>query len=105
MIDERILQFDFEWRQGDRNKAFDVAKSFIDDYRNVLEPVLGKYTLEELVHEIDMLRILGGSREHDRIITDMWILSEFPLQSISGYADIIVKIPDTYARSKIDGNL
>lgn len=77
-----LLQFDYEWREGDRDKARDIAKEYINANRQRLTRVFGSYTLEDLVREVDALREAG--RHSDRIIVDMWLLAEYQPQDISG---------------------
>lgn len=91
MLDERLLQFDYEWRTGNREIAIGIAKEFINDTRAGLEPELSKRTLPELVELVEGYR--EAKNLSDRIIADMWILSEYPLQSVVGAAAVTVKIP------------
>lgn len=77
-----LLQFDYEWREGDRDKAREIAKDYINANRLRLTKVFSGYTLEDLVREVDALRAAG--RHSDRIIVDMWLLAEYQPQDISG---------------------
>lgn len=92
-LDPTILQFEFEWREGSRETAIQIAKDFVNTYRTELTPIYLKYTRQELVKEMDELRKCGSERHHDRLVTDMWILSEFPLGNVTGEAHVTVPIP------------
>lgn len=80
--DEALLQFDYEWREGDRTKAKQIAKDYINSRRVELTAIFSKYSLEDLVRECEALRIAG--RISDRIIVDMWLMSEYEPQNITG---------------------
>lgn len=104
-LDPAILEFDYEWREGDRLQAIQIAVSFVNLYRDQLTPLYSKYTLEDLVHEIDELRKCGAERHHDRLVTDMWILSEYPLQHITCEGHPTVPLSQVFSRSKVNGNV
>lgn len=82
MMESDLIQFDYEWREGDRGKARQIAKDYINRRRDELAPIFSKYTLEGLVDQVTALRNAG--RHADRIIVDMWLLSEFEPQNITG---------------------
>lgn len=100
-IDSWILEFDYEWREGSRDRAVEIAKAYIEARRAQLEPILGAYTLEQLVTEVECLR--NDKRYEDRIIVDMWLHSEYGPRQITGEANVTVKIP--YFRGESNGNL
>lgn len=106
-LDPAILEFEYEWREGDRAKAIQIAKDFINLYRTQLSPIYSRYTREDLVHEMDELRKCGASKHHDRLVTDMWILSEYPLGEVTGVGYVTIKIPETVGalRSIKDGSI
>lgn len=89
-LDEDILQFDYEWREGDRDKAREIAKRYINTHREFLEPILMQYTREMLVAEVSTLRRF--KRLSDRIVVDMWLMSEYKPQQITG--EIAVSLPN-----------
>ena len=72
---ELVATFDKEWKSGDRAKAKEMAKEFVDANRASLAPQLEPYTREELVELVGAYRRAG--READRRIADMWLLSEY----------------------------
>lgn len=59
-----------------------MAKDYVAANREELSPILSKFTLEGLVDLVSSYRRAG--REEDRIITDMWLLSEYEPQNITG---------------------
>ena len=94
MADERfaVLRacqlFDEEWRVGDREKAREMAREFIagaPDVRAALE----RYTRDELVHLVEEYRRVNSWA--DEKIVEMWLLSEYEPQHITGQFDI--KLP------------
>ncbi len=106
-LDPAILEFEYEWREGSREKAIQVAKNFVNIYRTELTSIYSNYSLDALVKEMDELRKCGAERHHDRLVTDMWILSEYPLGNISAIGNVTVKIPQSQAtlRSVKDGDI
>lgn len=76
------LAFDREWREGDRERATEMAREYIDEHREALAPLLEPMSLEDVVSLIDQYRKVG--REEDRIVADMWLLVNYPPQNISG---------------------
>lgn len=90
-LDEDILQFDYEWREGDRDKAREIAKTYVNKHREFLEPVLMRYTREMLVREVEALRRF--KRLSDRIVVDMWLLSEYEPQQITGEINVTLPKP------------
>jgi hypothetical protein len=94
-IDERILQFDYEWRKGDRILAKQIASDYINDNRSTLEPLLGGKSLEELVQMVSGYR--DQHKETDRIVCDMWLQAEFEPQHISGAINIGPPVADYIA--------
>lgn len=84
--EDSLLQFDYEWREGDRTKAKEIAKDYINSRRSELTEIFSKYSLDDLVRECEALRIAG--RVKDRIIVDMWLMSEYEPQNITGVLNI-----------------
>lgn len=82
MIPMDLTRFDWEWKHGDRALARELAKEYIFAHREQLAPHLENLTLEDMVKMIDMYREYG--REDDRIIVDMWLLTYYDPQKISG---------------------
>lgn len=103
-LDPAIIEFEFEWREGSRERAMQVAKDFVNRYRDDLTAIYSKYDREGLVKEMDELRKCGAERHHDRLVTDMWILSEFPLGNITGIGAVTVKIPETQGSLRSNKN-
>ena len=93
-IDALILQFDHEWRVGSRARARDIAREYINARRLDLTIALGKYSLLELVEQIDLLRPIG--RYADIMVIDMWLISEFGPQDIDGYAEVVIPVPEAF---------
>ena len=81
-MNEDVERFEHEWHHGDRTAAKQMAKDYVAAHRAELEPILAKFTLEGLVDLVTSYRRAG--REEDRIITDMWLLSEYKPQNITG---------------------
>jgi hypothetical protein len=77
-----VERFENEWHHGDRTVAKQMAKDYVVAHREELEPILSRFTLEGLVDLVTAYRNAG--REEDRIITDMWLLSEYKPQNITG---------------------
>lgn len=77
-----VARFDNEWKNGDRVAAKAMAKEYVAAHKGELEPILSKFTVEGLVDLVTAYRNAG--REEDRIVTDMWLLSEYEPQNISG---------------------
>lgn len=90
-LDEDILQFDYEWREGSRDKAREIAKAYVNKHREFLEPVLMQYTREMLVYEVEALRRF--KRLSDRIVVDMWLLSEYEPVEIVGKINVTLPQP------------
>jgi hypothetical protein len=81
-MDEYVARFDLEWKHGDKATAREMARVYVEANRATLEPILSQYSLEGLVGLIDDYRKAG--REEDRIIADMWLLSEYQPQKVTG---------------------
>lgn len=104
MIDERVLKFDFEWREGSRQRAVEIAREFIDYSRSILAPILQPLTIGELVAKVESLRAEGN--HGDRIIVDMWIHSEYEPQQITGVGLVTLPVPIYKTNADVDaGNL
>jgi len=87
--------FSNEWKTGDRTKAKEMAREYVDAHRQQLAlgiiaavKELRKARLDDppsladLVDVVSVYRATG--REDDRIAVDMWLLSEVPQQHITG---------------------
>lgn len=85
-MDERLLQFDFEWREGNRTLATDIAVAYVNDHFEQLDELIGHMHVDELVHLVDNYRAAG--RIADRIITDMWIIARIPKRHITGTINV-----------------
>ena len=77
-----VARFDNEWKGGDRARAKVMAKEYVAAHKGELEPILSKFTIEGLVDLVTAYRNAG--REEDRLVTDMWLLSEYEPQNITG---------------------
>jgi len=97
-IDERILQFDFEWREGNRAVAKEIATAYINDNRATLDSLLGGKSLDELVKMVEGYR--EQHKETDRIVCDMWLQAEFEPQHISGAINIGPPVTDYIAEAE-----
>lgn len=76
-----IADFDREWKEGDREKARQMARDYVAANRERLQ-ALERLTLPDLVERVSQCRAEG--REEDRLVTDMWLLSEYQPQKIVG---------------------
>jgi len=81
-MEHEIAAFEREWRTGDRAKAKQMARAYVETHRPALTRQLASYTREDLVGLIEQYRATGCAE--DRIIADMWLLSEYDPQQISG---------------------
>ena len=81
-MNEQVERFENEWRNGNRDAARQMAKDYVAAHREELGPILSKFTLEGLVDLVTSYRRAG--REEDRIVADMWLLSEYQPQNITG---------------------
>lgn len=93
------IEFDYEWRLGHRDKAREIARAYVNARRYELAPILQRYTLEELVREVSALRNAG--RHADRIVVDMWLLSEYEPQAIVGVIDVTLPPPASLAQLRL----
>lgn len=101
-LDEDILRFDYEWREGDREKAKEIAKNYVNTHRDFLEPIFMQYTREMLVVEVEALRRF--KRLSDRIVVDMWLLSEYEPQQITGEINVILPPPASIVSAAMQRN-
>lgn len=96
MAIDKIVQFEYEWQLGSRVTAREIAKSYVDEHRQTLESLYGRYTLEELVAKVEQFRALG--QESDRIIVDMWLLVEYQSQAINVESHAAVEAVESLLR-------
>lgn len=85
-MSEELQAFEHEWRNGDRDVARGMARAYVAANRERLSPELSRYDLPGLVRLVEAYRDAG--REDDRIITDMWLLSEYEPQRVVGAISI-----------------
>lgn len=81
-MNPELARFEDEWRHGDRSVAKQLAREYVDRNRARLSTLLGSYDLQGLVELVQLYR--DGGQEENRIICDMWLLSEHQPQKISG---------------------
>lgn len=81
----QVEEFEHEWREGDREVARTMARDYFADKAELVK-ILKPKTLEQLVAMVDAYRAAGD--EENRIITDMWLLSEFSPQIIGGQLSV-----------------
>ena len=79
---QALAEFHRTWKSGDHEGARVQARAYVARHRAELEPILAPLTLVELVDLVVAYRNAG--REEDRIVTDMWLLSEYAPQNITG---------------------
>ena len=78
---QAIADFAKEWREGDRGLAKDMARAYVADNPQQFD-VLKEYSRDELVVLLGDYRDAG--RDEEQIVVDMWLLSEFEPQKITG---------------------
>ncbi len=78
--------FDKEWRTGDREKAKLLARAYVADNRERLASSLASLARGELVALVSEYRKAG--KDTERIIVDMWLISEYEPQKITGKINI-----------------
>lgn len=98
-LDEDILRFDYEWREGNRDKAKEIAVAYVNKNRDFLQPKLMQYTREMLVKEVEALR--NARRLSDRIVVDMWLLSEYEPIEITGEISVSLPVPSSLVFTNI----
>lgn len=81
-MDRDIQGFVDEWRHGDRSLAKAMAKEYVEAHRAQIAPLLEPRIREEIVAMIDGARLEG--RDADVAIAEMWLLTEYEPQRISG---------------------
>lgn len=86
LMDSDLVLFDYEWREGDRVKAKEIAIAYVNRRRDELARIFGNYSRDDLVGQVEALR--NEKRHADRIIVDMWLLSEYEPQQIIGTLNI-----------------
>jgi hypothetical protein len=103
-VDERLLQFDHEWREGSRDKARDLARAYIMENEKFLTPILGGKERDELTQEVEKLR--NDGRFTDRIVVDMWLIAFFPKQYVkaSGTSELPISFSRSGMFNKLMGN-
>ena len=82
--DSLDIAYEFErlWHSGQRDIAREFARHFVDTNRDTMRKLYGDYTLEDLVVVVDTYRI--NNDRLNRIVTEIWITSEYEPQKISG---------------------
>ena len=80
--DVELDAFIREWNSGPRDRitAKAIARAYVEKYRANLAPVLEQYSREDLVGLVTEYRASG--RESDRVIADMWLLTQYEPQDI-----------------------
>lgn len=86
-MENLLVEFEHEWWKGSRDKAKEIAYAYIKENFLRLAPILGELPIEELVKMVSAYREAG--REEDRIIVDMWLLTQFGSQPITGELALI----------------
>lgn len=81
-MDEALIAFDREWKTGDRAVAKTMAKQYVQLNASTLIPRFGAFDIPALVNLVGHYRSQGD--EANRILVDMWLLSEFEPQHIGG---------------------
>lgn len=81
-MNPELQAFKDEWEAGNRWNAVQKAHAYVELHRGEIAPHLERYTREELVDLVSAYRNAG--REEDRIVADMWLLTEYDPQRISG---------------------
>ena len=81
-MDGSILAFVDEWKSGDRTKARELAREYVDKHSARLAPLL------EPLHRDDIVKLIDAYREHERhvdvAVAEMWLLTKYDPQKISG---------------------
>jgi hypothetical protein len=80
-MDPSLQRFDHEWKHGDRALAREMAAEWVAAHP-ALHPILTPRTLEDLVKMMDGYRAAGD--EENCIIVDMWLLTNYKPQNITG---------------------
>lgn len=88
-MDAKVEEFDREWKTGDRGKAKTLAKAYVAANRAHLLQHLEGLDIPALVAMVTAYRQAG--RHEDAKVVDMWLLSEFEPQRITGSGGIEVK--------------
>lgn len=78
-------EFDQEWQSGDRDRAREMAREYVQAHASMLGPMLTA-TIEELVAMVTICRRNGD--EENRIIADMVLQVVHGPQDITGTANI-----------------
>lgn len=79
------------WAFGNREEAKALATEFYQDCNPMLTEVLEGRTLPELVEMIDEYRAIGA--DQDATLVDMWILSHYAPQNITGELHVTLPSP------------
>ena len=78
-----------EWQEGDRIVARQLAETYVDEHREILEPRFGHMTQEECVA---LVGVYKKENNPEQILTvKIWVMSEFEPQKIGGKADIVIR--------------
>ena len=85
MADSELIAFDREWRDGDRERARQIAADYVAANRARFDAIADK-NIEELVGLVGIARSEG--REDARVLIDMWLLVAHAPQRIEGSAHV-----------------
>jgi len=94
-MDDPVAAFDQEWKTGDRAKAKEMAKAWVEANAELVMPnleagvrALREARLSDPVAIPDLVALVSAyraqGREADRIMVDMVLLAGYEPQSISG---------------------
>jgi hypothetical protein len=86
MAVDDIDLFAQQWAdKPNRSAAIETAKRYVEANRAELAS-LASQTMEELVNLVGVYRRAG--RERERLLVDMWLVSEYPQQQVTGYVKV-----------------
>lgn len=75
-----------EWARGDRSKAREMARAYVNAHREGLAPVLERLSL------VDIVKLIDGYREYGQwdnvAVAEMWLLVNYEPQKINGAVSI-----------------
>ena len=93
---QAIAVFEKEWREGDRSMAKEMAKAYVADNRTTMGAAFDGLTRDDLVALVTQYRDDGTDEK--RLLVDMWLLSEFAPQQITGSIQIGAPPPENGSR-------